>query len=172
LLLSFSLFYLTRRPPRPTLFPYTTLFRSSPVKPATRTFGRSAVAVSSMPRRSSGEKKRLLETFTPAATITSSKSPAARRTMSRWPLVTGSYEPGQTARRTCRSSSGDGGRLGGLLRRGVTVPKRGLPVLLLAPGLEAVGPGQRRSTLAPFHHHERLRHEPPVGNQGDQIGLD
>src|SRR5690606_41980446 len=83
LLLSFSLFYLTRRPPRPTLFPYTTLFRSSPVKPATRTFGRSAVAVSSMPRRSSGEKKRLLDTFTPAATITSSKSPAARRTMSR-----------------------------------------------------------------------------------------
>ena len=54
----------------------------------------------SIAMRSSAEKRRLLDLFTPTATTTSSKSCEALETMSRCPLVTGSNDPGQTALRT------------------------------------------------------------------------
>ena len=73
---------------------------SSPVKPATVTLSSPAVACSSIASRSSAVKSRFLDLFTPTATITSSKRVAARRTMSRCPLVTGSNDPGHTARLT------------------------------------------------------------------------
>ena len=51
-----------------------------------------------MPIRSSTVNRLRLLLFTSTATTTSSNSPDARPTMSRCPLVTGSKEPGQTAR--------------------------------------------------------------------------
>ena len=56
--------------------------------------------------RSSAENSRLLDLLTPTATTTSSNSAEARVTMSMCPLVTGSNDPGQTARRTGYSSLG------------------------------------------------------------------
>src|SRR5690606_40735015 len=46
-------FLLLRRPPRPTLFPYTTLFRSSP-RPSSRSFSDSDSNSRSCPCSSSG----------------------------------------------------------------------------------------------------------------------
>src|SRR3712207_7537957 len=56
-----------RRPPRSTLFPYTTLFRSSPSPPTPRARGRSAptavtaraTAAARAPRRPSGREQNL-----------------------------------------------------------------------------------------------------------------
>ena len=58
------------------------------------TLGNTPVTSSSMPIRSSTVNRLRLLLFTSTATTTSSNSPAARPTMSRCPLVTGSKEPG------------------------------------------------------------------------------
>ena len=77
---------------------------SSPENDSTRTLSKPAQACSSIAIRSSAENIRLLDGFTPTAITTSSNSFDARPTMSRWPSVTGSNDPGQTARCTLAGS--------------------------------------------------------------------
>src|SRR5918993_298817 len=104
--------------------------------------------------------------LTPMATTTSSKSPAARPTMSRWPLVTGSKDPGQTARRMRDSLRGGAPeRVWSGCRGGVTVPKRGLAVALRAVRHDPVRPGHLTALGGALHDHQRTGHQPAVGDE-------
>src|SRR3712207_9421702 len=104
-----------------------------------------------MVSRSSGLNSRFFDLLTPTATTTSSKRAAARWTMSRWPLVTGSNEPGQTARLTGAPRTPS---------RRVTVPKRGLAVPLAARDAEPVRPRGLRAARGALDDDHRARDEP------------
>src|SRR3954449_8875551 len=78
---------------------------------STRTFSRCEVAFSMKRTRSSPVNMGLVlrtEELT-TATISSSNIAAARPMTSTWPLVTGSYEPGQTAMRLSGAMDADDG---------------------------------------------------------------
>ena len=116
--------------------------------------------------------------LTPTATTTSSKSLAARPTMSRWPLVTGSNDPGQTARRTgvlpcCRVGGGSGpvsGSAGPRWRDRTKAWSR----RSASCGSSSM-PGGQVTTVRlrrPFDDHQGTRHEPAVVHQRDQVGVD
>src|SRR6476469_8750952 len=135
---------------------------SSPSKPSTCTLGNSPQTSRSISIRASGVNRRFFDLLTPTATTTSSKSPEAREMMSRCPLVTGSKDPGQTARRT-------GLLLGGWRGRGVTVPKHGLAVALLPDAGEALGPLRLGAARGALDDDEGARHQPGVGGEGPQV---
>ena len=80
--------------------------------------------------RSSTVNSPVLAVLTSTATMTSSNSAAARPMTSRWPLVTGSKDPGQTQRRTAHAVAPrvGAGRPGASVPGGATVPKRRLAV--------------------------------------------
>src|SRR4249919_2412236 len=135
---------------------------SSPVKPSTETLGRPPTARRSMASRSSAVNSRCLDWLTPTATTTSSKSDAARSTMSRCPLVTGSNDPGQTARRTGPPRGPSGTGWDRLHVGGVNVPEHGLAVLLLPAAGEALGPQRLGRPRSALDDHHRARDEPAL----------
>src|SRR3954470_6087305 len=135
---------------------------------STRTFSRCAVAFSMKRTRCSPVNMGCVlrtEAFT-TATISSSNIAAARLITSTWPLVTGSYEPGQTAMRLSGAMDADDGvAVAALVGRGQVEIERG-PAIALGDhqpaGLQHGG--QRLRQLAP----EALRQ--PVGRiEEDEI---
>src|SRR5260370_34018316 len=99
LLFSILLFFFLRigRPPRSTLFPYTTLFRSCPLCPAASVAGRcpSAPAASAAP----GNHRRVPAGREPGEPGTQSKSPGSR------PAGTRRWLPGADRKSTRLNSS-------------------------------------------------------------------
>src|SRR5919112_4574686 len=123
--------------------------------------------------RSSGLNRRRFEAFTPTATTTSSKSVDARTMMSMCPLVTGSNDPGQAARRTMYSfRSRVTWRPWASLAGCATVPKQGLAVLPHPVAHEPVRPLQLRPPARPLHHHQRVPGEPVVVAESTERGDD
>src|SRR3954463_14164659 len=119
--------------------------------------------------RSSAVNRRCFDLFTPTATMTSSKSVAARSTMSRCPLVTGSNDPGHTAFFKVFPGSPRKGAAPRAARpshdfvgwsRGVTVPKRGLAVPLAALGLDPGRPVRLGAARRALDDHHRTGHQP------------
>src|SRR3954453_16322886 len=100
-------------------------------------FGRSAVTSRIISTRSSGSNSRFLDTLTPTTTMISSNSGLTRSMTSRCPQVTGSNEPGQTARLTV----GD---------RTKAVPEHGVAVTTRPVGLHPVRPAGLRVTRGTF----------------------
>src|SRR5436190_825585 len=109
--------------------------------------------------RSSALNNRLFDLFTPTATTTSSNNSDARPMMSRWPLVTGSNDPGHAALRTLATLS---------QRPGRRVQCR-LAVRPDLAGLERLRPEVRPVAAGPFDHHVRARPQPPAVSEGGEV---
>src|SRR4051794_25358736 len=143
---------------------------SRPSNDATLTLGKSAQTFSSIEIRSSAvnSRPRDLDLLTPTATTTSSKSCEALEMMSMWPLVTGSNEPGQTARRITRSWS-SGCVIGVTMARrvgiGANVPEHGLAVRPFALAHQPLWPDRLPAARRPLHDEHEPRGQPVMRDQ-------
>src|SRR5687768_11400387 len=124
-----------------------------------------------MSMRSSTVNRLCFDLLTSTATTTSSASSEARAMTSRWPLVTGSNDPGHTQLRTASVSS--------LICRGVgaqadgaTVPKRALAITSRPPGGEPGRPSERPASRGTLHHDGRVAGDPVVVQTLRQDGRD
>src|SRR5689334_9531625 len=131
-----------------------------------------------MSSRSSRLNSPLLLWLMSTATTTSSKSPAARPMMSRCPFVTGSKEPGQTARlmigdRTKATLASRARAEIDLPRShvvGACVPEHRLAVPAAAQGRVAGRPANLGPARRSLDHDDRARGEPALGQRGEQLG--
>src|SRR3954454_7683274 len=139
-------------------------------KESERTFGMCSVASSMKLSRSSVENSvpPLRTGWLTIATTTSSNSAAARAMTSRWPLVIGSYEPGQTAMRGSGGMGVDADErvaVAAFVREGQIERERSAAIAL---GHHPPAAGQqrleRRGELSP-----QLRSAPVGGIEEDQI---
>src|SRR5690606_28154758 len=132
---------------------------SRPWNFCTLTLGNSLVTVWRMSMRSSTVNRLLFSMLMSTATTTSSYSRAARAMMSRWPLVMGSNDPGQTTRRKTpplheRSIPG-----------GATVPNGRFTVTTDPLLNEAIRPHQGLPPAFPLKSHQSPRRQPAVVSQ-------
>src|SRR4051812_26635780 len=140
------------------------------------TLAKGAATSSSMPIRSSTVNRLRLLLFTSTATTTSSNSPAARPTMSRWPFVTGSKEPGQTARLMGRDATRRKGRGAAWRSRALSgVPRRVQDRVAVAPLADRGQwrrPGERCGGAGALDDHHRLVGQPAARVGGGEPARD
>src|SRR6185437_6761537 len=129
-----------------------------------------------MSSRSSSLNRPLLLWLISTATTTSSNSRDARPMMSRCPLVTGSNEPGQTARLTIgdRTKAILASRARAKIRLprshvvGASVPEHGLAVAAAAQGPVPGRPPHRRPAGRALDHDHGAGGQPALGERLEQ----